>query len=100
MVYCTKCGTENPDDATVCKNCGAPLNPPIRSYGRRDREMDDWCFGGRGRNAWPLIIGVFIILIGLSSLLDQVYPWANFDNIWPLFLIALGLIIIYYRVQR
>ena len=25
MVYCTKCGTKNADDATMCVNCGASL---------------------------------------------------------------------------
>jgi hypothetical protein len=62
--------------------------------------MEDECFGGRSRKMWPLFIGVFIILIGLSSLLENTYSWARFDNIWPLFLIALGLMIVYNRIQR
>jgi uncharacterized protein YbjQ (UPF0145 family) len=26
MVYCSKCGTQNPDTNTVCSNCGASLS--------------------------------------------------------------------------
>jgi uncharacterized membrane protein YvbJ len=26
MVYCSKCGTLNSDEATVCVKCGAPLH--------------------------------------------------------------------------
>ncbi|MBE0633876.1 hypothetical protein IH574_04845 [Candidatus Bathyarchaeota archaeon] len=125
MVYCSKCGTLNEEDASQCKNCGEPFSVTRREsrnweeeielraeefgeraerFGRRmsgrDGEMEDMCFGGRGRTMWPLFIGVFIILIGLSSLLENTYSWARFDNIWPLFLIALGLMIVYNRIQR
>jgi len=26
MVYCSKCGIKNPDNAINCSKCGAPLN--------------------------------------------------------------------------
>lgn len=26
MVYCSKCGKENPDDADYCNKCGNPIN--------------------------------------------------------------------------
>ena len=100
MVYCTKCGTENTDDAINCVNCGASMQPPAYRRSRRDWDLEDDCFGGRSRTMWPLFIGLFIIMIGLSSLLENTYSWARFDNIWPFFLIALGLTIIYNRIQR
>jgi ribosomal protein L40E len=100
LVYCTKCGTENSDDAVVCRNCGASLRPIDYKSRRGDWDLEDECFGGRSRTIWPIFIGVFIILVGLSQLLEKIYPWASFDNIWPLFLIALGLIIVYSRLQR
>ena len=100
MVYCTKCGTENEEDALECKNCGAPM----RVYRSRERtyirDNEDWCFGGRSKTIWPLIIGVFIIMIGLSTLLEDTYSWARFDNLWPLLIIAIGLMIIYTRLQE
>ena len=125
MVYWSKCGTQNEDDGSHCMNCGEPLSVSRREsrnweeeietraeefgeraeqFGRRMSErnwgMEDECFGGRSRTMWPLIIGGFIILIGLSSLLENTYSWIRFDNIWPLFLIALGLMIVYNRIQR
>ena len=27
-MYCTKCGTQNPDDSVFCQKCGAPLATP------------------------------------------------------------------------
>ena len=100
MVYCTKCGAENEENVLECKNCGSPMRV-IRSRGRSyNRGDEDWCFGGRGKTIWPLIIGVFIILIGLSTLLEDTYSWARFDNLWPLLLIAIGLLIIYTRLQE
>jgi uncharacterized membrane protein YvbJ len=125
MVYCQKCGTQNEDDASNCVNCGEPLTGTRRvrrnwedeiearaeefgaraeRFGNRmsarDWDRDDMCFGGNSRTMWPLVIGVFIILIGISSLLENTYSWARFDNIWPFFLIALGVIILYNRFQR
>jgi hypothetical protein len=89
MVYCTKCGVENPDDAVNCTKCGASLNAtPFRGYRRYGWEGDIH-FGGRG-NVWGIVIGLFIIMIGASSLLG-VDIW---DKIWPAFLMLIGLVII------
>jgi uncharacterized membrane protein YvbJ len=125
LVYCQKCGVKNEDDSYNCVNCGETLDGSRRirrnweeeieekaeefgaraeEFGRRmssrDWDRDDMCFGGNSRTMWPLVIGVFIILIGVSSLLENIYSWARLDNIWPFFLIALGLIILYNRIQR
>jgi len=89
MVYCTKCGTQNPDDAANCSKCGAPLNPaPYREY-RRSRVEDDICFGGRS-HIWGIIIGLFIVMIGVSTLLGG-NIW---DKVWPMFIILIGAIIV------
>lgn len=95
MVYCTKCGTQNPDDAVNCSNCGAPLNPaPYRSY-RRYRAEEDMCFGGRS-HIWGIIIGLFIVMIGVSSLLGG-NIW---DKVWPMFIILTGAIIVVNAFMR
>lgn len=100
MVYCTKCGTENSDDAVVCTNCGATLGLSVSRY-RRDRDWgDDLCFGGKSSKTWPLLIGAFIILIGLSNLLDNTFFWARWDNIWPFFIIIIGLAIVVNAFQK
>ncbi len=101
MVYCTKCGTENEEDAEVCKNCGASLRPPAyRTSRRRDWDFDDECFGGRNRMTWPLLIGAFLILMGLSTLLEDMFWWAGWDTLWPLFIIAIGVLIVSNAYSR
>ena len=89
MVYCTKCGTQNPDEAANCSNCGASLNPaPYKEY-RRYRSEDDICFGGRNY-IWGILIGLFIVMIGVSSLLGG-NIW---DKVWPIFIILVGVVIV------
>ena len=99
-MYCTKCGTENLDDASACVNCGSSLNiQPVRKR-RNDWDMEDNCFGGRDRSSGPIFFGVIIILFGLSSLLERTYSWARFDNLWPVIIIAIGLMVVYNAMKR
>jgi len=100
MVYCTKCGAENEDEAKECKECGAPLHPPpYRAY--RRRYEDDVCLGGRrGVPIWGIIFGIAIILWGVATLLEDVYSWASWDRLWPFLVIAVGLIIIFNALSR
>jgi uncharacterized membrane protein YvbJ len=94
MVYCTKCGAKNPDDAKVCSQCGASLYPgapPTRRYERRKHEEE--CFGiPRGGTIVGLGIGIIIVLAGISFLISELYnieiPW------WAFGVIMLGVLII------
>ena len=95
MVYCTKCGTQNPDDAVNCSNCSAPLKPASYREYKRYRYEDNMCFGGRS-HIWGIVIGLFIITIGVSSLLGG-NIW---DKIWPAFILLVGLIIVANAVMR
>lgn len=74
MVTCTKCGTKNQDDARFCVNCGESLYP-MKSverrdntcFGRSESRMGEECFGlPYGRTIVGIIIGLFIIIYGLS----------------------------------
>ena len=99
-MYCTKCGTENLDDANMCTNCGSSLNiQPVRRR-RNDWDMEDNCFGDRDISSAPIFFGVIIILVGLSSLLEKTYSWARFDNLWPVIIIAIGLMVVYNAMKR
>jgi hypothetical protein len=31
-MFCTRCGTQNPDDAGFCRNCSSPLTRPISQH--------------------------------------------------------------------
>lgn len=100
MVFCSKCGAENEEDATVCKECGVSLRRPSTRVYRRRRD-DDLCFGSRGGFNWfGLFIGCMIILAGLSQLLQDTYGWASLDRLWPIPVILLGLIIIFNALSK
>ncbi len=30
MAICANCGSEQPDDLLICRNCGAPMEHPVR----------------------------------------------------------------------
>jgi hypothetical protein len=100
LVYCSKCGVENEEDATVCKECGASLRRQSTRVYRR-RRGDDLCFGSKGGFNWfGLFIGAMIILAGLSQLLQDTYEWASLDRLWPIPVILLGLIIVYNALSK
>ena len=90
MVYCTKCGTKNEDDAVVCVNCKEPLgsHPPVR---RERRRKENECFGlPHGGAIAGLVIGLIIILWGVSSVLE-----IDFGNyLWAFIVIIFGTLMV------
>ena len=95
MVYCSRCGTQSPDNAVNCSNCGAPLygaNADNRPYTRHYHHYDDRYGYHIGNTIVGLIIGVIILLIGFSFLVNELYginlPW------WPLIVIIIGIFLI------
>lgn len=92
MVYCDECGKQNEDDSEYCSKCGNPLkggNDMSRS--RDNRRRRDECFGlPHGNIIGPLIIGVILVMVGLSS----IYGFAIWNYIWPAVIIIIGLLII------
>jgi uncharacterized membrane protein YvbJ len=95
MVYCSKCGTLNADDANVCVKCGAPLQsadtgPYWRHRHYRDEYYRDHARRGGGMGA--LFVGIIIVIVGLSLLLSQMYgiqlSWAYF---WAFIIIFIGI---------
>jgi uncharacterized membrane protein YvbJ len=97
MVYCSKCGTQNPDNATVCSNCGAPLYTVGQKYPGSEREhyrrVEGECFGlPNGGMIASLVFGVIIILVGLGLFLQTTYG-INV-NIWPLILVIFGVLML------
>lgn len=88
MVYCTKCGTKNEEDAVVCVKCGAGLvgRPPWRRARKRPEEE---CFGlPHGGAIVGLIIGIIIIIAGISWLAE-----IEIGNWWALIVIIFGILI-------
>jgi uncharacterized protein YacL len=107
MVYCSKCGRKNPEDARFCNNCSAPLagyrGIPDQDW---DRKCEDECAGRKGHNK-SLIWGIITILIGLWILLNfglnRIYYLFNYDNPFSVLVwvipIVIGLIVIAIGVR-
>jgi LPXTG-motif cell wall-anchored protein len=98
VVYCSKCGTQNPDTNVHCSNCGAPLYTVGQRYPGSDREhyrrVESECFGlPNGGMIVGLVIGVIIILAGLSLFLQATYGFTF--NVWPFIIIIFGLLIVF-----
>jgi hypothetical protein len=99
MVYCTKCGTKNEDDATVCVNCKEPL-VSNQTAKRERRRKESECFGlPHGGSIAGLVIGLIIILWGASSILD-----IDFGNyLWAFIIIVFGTLMVagaLYSINR
>lgn len=75
MVYCAKCGQENPDEAQFCSRCGAPLmaarRPPGRDWGKDWEESCERECQGPGRGS-ALFWGIIAILIGVVIIFEVV----------------------------
>ena len=108
MVFCSKCGTKNEDAADFCVSCGSKLKVSTEKtiekriekgaeeFGKRaeawgedfGKRTEQECFGlPHGGTILGLIIGIIIILVGVTSL-------AGIDlEFWPLIIIIFGLLI-------
>ncbi len=108
MVHCPKCWTKNEEDAKYCAKCGAALEGSRSAraldsverlgedFGKRaerwgeqfGKRMENECFGSPNVGAIAgLIIGILIVLAGILWV-------AGFTFMWPVLIIALGILII------
>jgi len=109
VVYCSKCGTKNPDDAKICSQCGAPLYAAAetgreryedecggrRRAGEPYRRVESECFGiPRGGTIVGIAIGTIIVLAGVIWLLQQTNLISSTVSVWPLAAIIFGILII------
>jgi len=109
MVYCTKCGTKNPDDAKTCIQCGASLygvgeTEPrrvedecggTRRRGEPYRRMEYECFGIPGGGAVVgVAIGLIILAAGVIYFLQQANLIPSGVNVWPFAIIVFGILLI------
>jgi len=100
--YCTKCGTLNPDSATSCSNCGAPLynaenRPYIRNERRRYYEAE-YGYRHRGNGVGLLIAGLFVLIFGLAAFFGSLSLfWQYF---WPIVLVIIGIWLLIWGFRR
>ena len=100
IVYCTKCGTNHADDATVCVQCGAPLygtNSESKPYLRHGHYEREYGVHRRSGALAGIIIGLIIIFAGFSLLVAELYgidiPWG------PVIMILFGVFILVRLLQ-
>ncbi len=100
MVYCSRCGTQNPDTNVHCTNCGAPLYTVGQKYPGSDQEhyrrVENECFGlPNGGMIVGIIFGVIILIVGLGLFLEASGFVVNFWGVfWPVIIIIFGLLIL------
>ena len=104
MVYCTKCGTKNEEDVKYCTKCGANLGASREK--KLERRAEEWgeqfgkraeeeCFGlPHGGAIVGLIIGIIIIVVGLSSLAGIDIGESIGRYGWPLIIIVFGILLV------
>lgn len=105
LVYCSKCGTKNEDTATYCVKCGNNLQTGTTETRRYERRrVENECFGlPHGGAIVGIVIGVLLLLWGIFTLAQQQGLIATTPNLWFVFLIILGILIIagaLYRTSR
>ena len=95
LIYCTKCGTNHVDGATVCVSCGAPLHlisDEGRGYIRYGWYEGESGFSMSGSPFIGVLFGLAILFVGFSLLVGALYgidiPW------WPIILILAGVFIL------
>ena len=90
MVYCTKCGTKNEEDATLCVKCKEPLNV-YQTVRRERRQKENECFGlPHGGSIAGLVIGLIIVLWGVTSVLAIDFG----SYLWALIIIIFGTLMV------
>ena len=109
MVFCSKCGTKNEDVVEICVKCGAKLKviteksleerigEGAEEFGKHAeawgedfrKRKEQECFGlPHGGIIFGLIIGIIIIVVGISSVI-------GIDlEIWPFIIIIFGVLIL------
>ncbi|MEM2897352.1 MAG: hypothetical protein QXG01_07295 [Candidatus Bathyarchaeia archaeon] len=88
VVYCEKCGAKNEEGVERCVQCGNLL---YASRTGRTKAEEEMCFG-LPKPLGTLVIGVFIIIIGVWLLIKEYYKIPI--ELWPLILILLGILVI------
>ncbi len=98
VVYCIKCGTLNPDTATMCSNCESPLlvaeNLLYSGYERRRYYEEQYGYRHQRNGVGLLIAGLFVFILGIATLLGSIGLF--FQYFWPAVLILIGLWILFW----
>jgi phage shock protein C len=82
-------GQDQPDGGTA-----SPGEAAAQAYRLSKRKHAEMALERRRRSS-RLMVGLVLITIGLISLLQTVFRFYDWDRLWPLFLVAIGLALIW-----
>jgi uncharacterized membrane protein YvbJ len=101
MVYCQSCGTKNEEENEYCSKCGTSLKETAEKRPERRQRQREECFGlPYGNLVIGIIIGIILIVAGLSSIYKFQIPW---QYVGSALIVLIGLLIIIgaiYRTRR
>ncbi len=98
--------TTDPDAATAAfvaaTPAASPPAPAVTSAADRRRAARAARRAARGERGSPvgLVFGAILIIVGVGFLLREWWPAFDFDLLWPLALVALGVIILVIGLGR
>jgi ribosomal protein L40E len=96
MVYCSKCGIKNEEDATFCKECGTSLFVNKKDTSMHNDKCEEECSGSA--RGFSIFWGVIIILIGLWVIFEFVLERMGYFSggfpFWNIFALAIGILVI------
>ena len=111
MVYCSKCGKKNEDDAEFCAKCGASLTDSVKDRKKEhDDRCEEECAVGKHSPFAKFFWGAIVVLIGLwiifslvipeTTLADDLPSWlVNFEFWWLIgLIIAVAFIVTGLRI--
>ena len=112
MIYCTKCGRANADDAAYCQKCGSLLEPEDETRVARREKANTEIADGNATEIFSVsptlkfvnagyvlaIAGAFII----AALYSIAARMAGSDVIWPGVVLGMSLLLIpaYFHVRQ
>jgi len=90
MVYCSKCGKKNEDDAEFCAKCGAALKDTIKDHKKsHDDRCEEECAMGEKSPISKYFWGAVVIIIGLWIIFALIIPRTEFADNLPSWLVGL-----------
>ena len=72
MVYCSKCGHKNEDEAEFCSKCGISLTGKVKA--KDGDHCEESCVAGEQSPYKPIFWGLIVIIIGLWIIFEVVIP--------------------------
>lgn len=104
MVYCTKCGKKNEDDAEYCSKCGTSLTGLAKGTKKSGDRCEEECAIGERSSIAKYFWGVIIIILGIWIVVEFILrkiedppewlAWVIDFNFWWVVGIIIALIFI------